>query len=201
MPEAFSSCQWPKMKAHSACTWCADKCIKCRIDGVLVSNCTQRQMGPSLSKRRCMMTPEILEMASETVEVRKTPKSSRREQAWWAMAHMLEDLVREQGRIQESTERQEELLEELASNTKVIVDAMDLFLQGERFMRVREMGRPEGPAESEMVVRRHRMMGPEKELEDVPEEELEASCDVENSTVNSNSECFLTYKKRVILKN
>jgi len=30
-----------------------------------------------------------------------------------------------------------------------------------------------------MVVRRHRMMGPEKELEDVPEVEPEASCDVE----------------------
>ena len=46
-------------------------------------------------------------------------------------------------------------------------------------MRVREIGRPEGPAESEMVVRRHRMMGPEKEPEDVLEEEPEASCDVE----------------------
>jgi len=33
-----------------------------------------------------------------------------------------------------------------------------------------EMGRPEGPAETEMVVRRHRMMGPE-EPEDVPEVE------------------------------
>jgi len=47
------------------------------------------------------------------------------------------------------------------------------------FMRVREMGRLEGPAESEMVVRRHRMMGPEKALEDVLEVEPEASCDVE----------------------
>src|SRR5882724_8236621 len=166
-----SSCQWPKMKARSACTRCADKCIKCKINGVPVSNHAQRQMGPSLSKRRRMTTPEILEMASETVEVRKTPKSSGREQARWAMAHTLEDLVREQGRIWESMERQEELLEELASNTKVIADAMDLFLRGECFMRVWEMGRPEGLAESEMVVRRHRMMGPEKEPEDVPEEE------------------------------
>src|SRR5882724_4470306 len=174
-----SSCQWPKMKARSACTRCVDKCIKCKIDGVPVSNRVQRQMGPSLSKRQCMTTLEILEMASETAEVRKTPKLSRREQARWAMAHVLEDLVREQGRIRESTERQEELLEELASNTKVIADAMDLFLRGERFMRVREMGRPEGPAESEMVVRRHRMMGPEQELEDVPEEEPEVLCDVE----------------------
>src|SRR5882724_10903455 len=167
------------MKAHSACTQCMDKRIKCRIDGIPVSNHVQRQMGPSLSKRQCMMTLEILEMASETAEVRKTPKSSGREQAWWAMAHALEGLVREQGWIRESMEHQEELLEELASNTKVIVDAMDLFLRGERFMRVREMGRPQGPVESEMVVRRHRMMGPEKEPEDVPEVEPEASYDVE----------------------
>src|SRR5882724_8244211 len=167
------------MKAHSACTWCMDKRIKCKINGVPVSNRAQRQMGLSLSKRQHMTTPELVETASETTEVWKTPKSSGREQAWWAMAQALEDLVQEQGRIWASTERQEELLEELASNTKVIADAMDLFLRGERFMRVREMGRPEGPAESEMVVRRHRMMGPEKELEDVPVVGPEASYDVE----------------------
>src|SRR5882724_11488799 len=124
-----STCQWPKMKARSACTWCADKCIKCKIDGILVSNCVQRQVGLSLSKRQCMTTLEIIEMASETAEVQKTPKSSGREQAWWAMAHMLEDLVREQALLQESAEWQEELLEELVSNTKVIADAMDLFMQ------------------------------------------------------------------------
>ena len=95
------------------------------------------------------------------------------------MAHALEDLVREQALLRESAERQEELLEEMVSNTKVIVDAMDLFTQGEHFLRVQEMGRPEGPEETEMVVRRHRMMGPEKEPEDVPEVEPEASCDVE----------------------
>src|SRR5882724_9429519 len=118
------------MKARSACTWCADKRIKCKIDGVPVSNRVQRQMGPSLSKRWCMMTPEILEMASKTAEVRKTPKSSGREQAWWAMAHALEDLVWEQGRIRESTEQQEELLEELASNTKVLQTQWTCFCEG-----------------------------------------------------------------------
>jgi len=42
------------------------------------------------------MTSEILETASKMVEVQKTPKSSRREQVWWAIAHALEDLVGEQ---------------------------------------------------------------------------------------------------------
>ena len=78
-----------------------------------------------------MNTLEILETASETAEVRKTPKSSGREQGWWAIAHVLEDLVGEQARLWESVERQEVLLEEMVSKTKVIMDAMDLFMQGE----------------------------------------------------------------------
>ena len=140
-----------------------------------------------------MMTPEILEMASETTEVRKTPKLSGMEQVWWVIAHTLEDLVREKLWLQESAEQQETLLEEMVSNTKVTTDAMDLFTQGERFLRVREMGRLEGPKEAELVVRRHRRMrkGKGKELEknpevapevvseSVPEVEPEASCDVE----------------------
>ena len=123
--------------------------------------------------------PEVLETASDMAEVRKTPKMSGMEQAQWVMAHALEDLVGEQARLRESMERQEDLLEELVANTKVITDAMDLFTRGERFLRVREMGRPEGLEGTEKVVRRHRMMGPEEEPEDVPEVELEASGDVE----------------------
>ena len=113
------------------------------------------------------------------VEVWKTPKMSGREQAWWAVAHALVDLVGEQVWLQESAEWQEELLEELMSNTKVIVDVMDLFMRGERFLRVQEMGRPEGPEETELVVRRHRMMEKGKGLEGIPEVEPEALCDIE----------------------
>ena len=77
------------------------------------------------------------------------------------------------------------------SNTKVIADAMDLFMWGECFLRVWEVGRPEGPEENELVVRRHRMMGKGKESEKNPEVapevvpegilevEPEATCDVE----------------------
>jgi len=128
-----------------------EKRIKCKIDGVLVSNRAQRQVGPLLSKRRHMMTPEILEMASETMEVQKTPKSSGREQGQWEMAHVLEDLVGEQAQLRESVERQEALMEELVSNTKVIADAMDLFMWGEHFLRVWKMGKLEGPEETELV--------------------------------------------------
>ena len=83
----------------------------------------------------------------------------------------------EQAWLWESTQWQEELLEELVSNTKVI--AMDLFTQGEHFLRVQEMGRLEGPEETELVVRRHRMMGKGKEPEGILEVEPEVSCDIE----------------------
>ena len=79
------------------------------------------------------MTLEVLETTSDMAEVQKMPKTSRREQAQWAVAHTLEDLVGEQARLRESVEWQEELLEELVSNTKVIMDAMDLFTWGEHF--------------------------------------------------------------------
>src|SRR5882724_8341251 len=136
-----------------------------------------------------MNTLEILEMASETAEVQKTPKSSGREQARWVIAHALEALV-----------------EEMVSNTKVIVDVMDLFTQGERFLRVREMGKLEGPEESELAVRRHRRrMGkgkgkePESNLEvvpeGVPEVELEASCDVEMTLQQIEIQNDLNIKK------
>ena len=91
-----------------------------------------------------MTTPEILEMASKTAEVRKTLKSSEREQARWEIAHMLEDLVGEQVWLWESAEWQEALLEEMASNTKVIADVMDLFMWGEQFLRSRRWGNWKG---------------------------------------------------------
>ena len=124
-----------------------------------------------------MTTPEVLETASDTVEVQKTPKLSEREQAEWAIAHALEDLVGEKAWLWESAEWQEALLEEMVSNTKGIMDAMDLFTRGENFLRVREMGRLEGPEEAELVVRRNRRMGKGKGKE--PEKNTEASCDVE----------------------
>ena len=60
----------------------------------------------------------------------------------------------EQAQLWESAEQQEALLEEMVSNTKVMMDVMDLFTWGEHFLRVREMGKLEGPEETELVVRR-----------------------------------------------
>jgi len=64
------------------------------------------------------------------------------------------------------------------ANTKVITDMMDIFTWGEHFLRV-GIWKARRARRTEMVVRRHRMMGQEKELEGVLEVEPEASCDVE----------------------
>jgi len=59
----------------------------------------------------------------------------------------------------------------LASNTKVIADVMEPVSARGAFHEGAGDGKAGRAAESEMVVRMHRMMGPEKEPE--------ASCDVE----------------------
>jgi|SRR5882724_2250658 len=58
--------------------------------------------------------------------------------------------------IQESSERQEEILKDLVNQTNSSSDAMELFMQGEHFLRVWDMGNPEGPEEVENVLRRNR---------------------------------------------
>src|SRR5882724_13499464 len=91
-----------------------------------VQLCTE--VGGVIQQETMVDNPGSTGMVSETTEVRKTPKLSGREQAQWAMAHALEDLVGGKARLRESAEWQEELLEELVSNTKVIADVMDLFM-------------------------------------------------------------------------
>ena len=96
------------------------------------------------------------------------------------MAHMLEQLVGEQMgiweemvKIQESSERQEDILQDLVNQTKASLDAMELFMWGEHFLRVLEMEKLEGPGEVENVLwRQRRRLGTrskEKELERNPE--------------------------------
>src|SRR5882724_9109124 len=144
MPEAFELLPMAKNEGSISVYTVHRKTHQVQIDGVPVLNCALRRVGSLLNKRQWLTTPEVLETASKTAEVRRTLKSSGREQAWWEIAHALEDLVGEQARLWESVERQEALMEEMVSNTKVIVDAMDLFSRGENFMRVQEMGKLEG---------------------------------------------------------
>jgi len=87
----------------------------------------------------------------------------------------------------ELSEGQEELLQDLDNQTKASSDTMELFMQEEHFLRIWEMRNPAGPEEVENVLRRHRRRvgtgskekgkelgkNPEKELEVVPEADVE----------------------------
>ena len=53
----------------------------------------------------------------------------------WMIAHTLEDLAGEQVRLQESWERQEELLQELFDQTKSGSDLLELFTWRKQFLR------------------------------------------------------------------
>src|SRR5882724_1652932 len=134
-----------------------------------------RRNGTLHNKRHQITTLEILESEGDVVVVQKTPKGSAKEQSLWRIVHALEQPVGEQAsfceemaRIWESSERTESILQELVDQTKASSDAMELFVQGECFLRTWEMGKLEGAEEVESVLRRHhrRWTGSrEKEME------------------------------------
>ena len=67
------------------------------------------------------------------------------------------------------SERQEDVLQDLVDQTKASSNMLELFTQGECFLRICEMGKLEGQEEVESVLRRHRRRlgtgSREKELE------------------------------------
>jgi len=94
--------------------------------------------------------PEILDSEGDMVTVWKMPKGSSKEQLLWKVVHELEQLVEEQAsfckemvRICESSERRENILQELVNQAKASLDTMELFMQGKHFLRTQEMGKPE----------------------------------------------------------
>ena len=65
-------------------------------DGESLTQHVPRWTMISPSKRHWVMLLEMLESGSDTVKIQKTLKVSQEEQAMWAIAHTLEQLVREQ---------------------------------------------------------------------------------------------------------
>jgi len=153
---------------------------------------TQRMLGRTgtfPSNRHWIMTPEVLESGSDDARVQKMPKGSWNELALWKIAHTLEQLVGEQSgiwdelvQIQKSSERTEDVLQELVDQTKAYSDVMELFVSGEHLLRIWKMGKPEGQEEVESMLRRyHRILGTgsrEKELEGESEVVLEADVEM-----------------------
>jgi len=63
-PEMFEFCQWPKMEGPIGLHPVHGQCIKCKIDGVPVSNVTEAE-GLVAQQRRGMTTPGILEREAD----------------------------------------------------------------------------------------------------------------------------------------
>jgi len=81
--KTFKLCQWLKMKTpigFAPGAWTSASSAKKLMVFRFPTKCAEVRWGVA-QQEPAYDNPEILEMASETTEVRKTPKSSRREQA------------------------------------------------------------------------------------------------------------------------
>src|SRR5882724_5176311 len=84
-------------------------------------------------------------------------------QVSWDIACMLGDLVEVQDRIWSEleylwflSERLEGWLEELADHSKLMADAVKLLMHGKYYLRVREMGKLDGPEEVEVALKQRK---------------------------------------------
>src|SRR5882724_4048423 len=149
-----ASCRWPAHDRRETCARCSDKQIRCMIEKVAVSKRPLRHVGGSPSKKRRVGTPEELNSGVEVVRARKAPVGGL-EKALWSVSRSVEGLAsgqatiaKELAEIWKSTLRSEEHFEIIADNVKSLADSMEVFVCGDRYLRVREMGNlevPEGP--------------------------------------------------------
>ena len=160
------------------------------IEKVAVSKRLLRRVGGSPSKKRQVGTLEELDSGVEVVWARKAPVGGL-EKALWSVAHSVEGLVsgqaaiaKELAEIWKSTLRSEEHFEIIVDNVKSLADSMEMFIRSDRYLRVREMGKPEVPEGPEYTLRktRCRLESLEQRGKE-PERELEVEPGVEPEVV------------------
>jgi len=111
------------------------------------------------------------------------------EKALWSVARAVEGLAsgqaaitKELAKIRKSTLRSEEHFELITDNVKSLADSMEMFTRGDRYLRIREMGKLEVPEGPEYALRKTRRRlesleqqgkEPEREPEVEPGVELE----------------------------
>ena len=146
--------------------------------------------------------PEVLESGSERVRVRKAPMGGM-EKALWAVACTIKGLVSGQAAIQKelvklwnSLLRSEDHFKLISNNMKSIVDSVELFTCGERYLCIQEMERPEVPEGLEYIPRktRWRLGSLEQWGRDLirePEKEPEVELEVEPEVVPVDIEMTL----------
>ena len=152
-------CRWALKSIQKSCVQCMDKHIRCMVGDVTISQWVSRKNAGLPSKRHHITMPVVLELESNTGNVQR-PTLVAGDQASWAIAHMLGDLVEVQEQIwseleylQFSSEQVKGWLEELADHSKLMADAGELLTCGKCYLRVQEMGKPDGTEEVEVTLK------------------------------------------------
>ena len=160
------------------------------IEKVAVSKCPLRRLGRSPLKKRQVGTPEELDSRVEVVWAWKAPVGGM-EKALWLVACAIEGLPSGQAAItKELVElrklalRLEEHFELIADNVKSMADSMEMFTRGDRYLQVREMGKPEVPEGPEYILwKTRRRLESLEQWGKEPERELEVEQGVEPEVV------------------
>jgi len=139
------ACMWPRKNRQKACLPCAAKHIKCMWDGESVTQHALQRTGTSPSKRCQITTLEMLESEGDDARVQKMSKGYHKERPLWSIVQVEQSGIQEEmERIWESCKRMEDILQDLVDQNKVFLVVMELFTQGEHFLRTQEMGKLEG---------------------------------------------------------
>src|SRR5882672_2345579 len=157
-------CSWP-MGRKKACIGCAARHVTCMVGKESVTHRAPRRVGGSPEKRRKMSRPEIPDSPEsgdgDSVEwggvgVENQPGMSNRDRAAWSLAWevgklresserteaLLQSLVEDRAEKRKSERRQEKLMQDLIDQVKSGADSLELFARGDRFLCTQEMGKP-----------------------------------------------------------
>ena len=164
------TCMWPTTGSlQQVCFGCQCTHGKCKIGGKLVTAQGRRK------KRKVVLraTIEGDEDNTEWVPLPPAPKAAGTAESPFTrtLAGMIREMKASQKSLEQITQDVLEVSREMLSQTTALVDLVELVVQGKRFMRTREMGRPE--SDGEELLTRWSKKSKGKAKEDESEEELE----------------------------
>ena len=168
------TCMWPTTGSlQQVCFGCQHTHGKCKIGGKPVT-----ARGPR--KKRKVVLRATIDGDEDDAEWVPPPTPKVTGMAESPLTKAIVDIVKEMKAGRKSSERiAQETLEvsrAMLSQTMALVDLVELVVQGKRFVRMREMGRPESDGEELLTrwSRKGKGKAKEDESEEEPEEEEEA---------------------------
>ena len=169
------TCMWPTTGSlQQVCFGCQRSHRKCEIGGKPV-------MARGPRKKRKIVSKAMIEGDKDDVEWAPLPTPKITGMAELPLTKAIAVIVKEMKASRKSLERiAQETLEvshAVLSQTTALVDLVELVVQGKRFVRTREMGRPE--SDREELPTRWSRKGKGKAKEDELEEEPEVEEEVE----------------------